>query len=254
MYSPHSKFKKKFVKTPTDSEGWITKRKHISVIGPTVAGTKISMYSAVTCSPDDDKKIKIEKKEIGPIVEGERISMYKATAKVKKDKKEKEESINNYAGNMVHLTMNREEYDLPGIPSYSHVVNRHKEWNTYDPRGNSRVKYELPNDHCPSCLCPLAYCCNKVFGPKCVDHTKTIIRNRKSNQACDLEEVSKIFRLVYSEVVYAKMIMNNTLFVMDFGSKHKNHIVPKCVSRSSLRDLLSKYRVDLAHEFELEYI
>ena len=130
---------------------------------------------------------------------------------------------------------------------------RHKEWNsTYDPRGNSRVKYKLPNDHCPSCLCPLVCCCNKVFGPKCVDRTKTIIRNKKSKTACDMEEVSKIFRLVFSEVVYAKMVMNNILFVMNFKHKEHQHIVPKCVSRSSLRNLLSKYRVDLASEFELE--
>ena len=60
--------------------------------------------------------------------------------------------------------------------------------------------------------------------------------------------------MVYSEVVYAKVIINNIWFIIDSEKKEDQYIVLKYVSRNSLRKLLSKYCIDLASEFETEYI
>ena len=131
---------------------------------------------------------------------------------------------------MVQLAVKKEIYDLPGMPSFFTIQMYNKEYFSYDPRGDEQIKHTfLPTPHCELCLCPSQYCCDVVFGPIVVKQSETILYNLKKRESRNLQEVMAIFRKVYSEVVYAKMILNGRLQVIDF-KRRNSYPVPKCVA------------------------
>ena len=69
-----------------------------------------------------------------------------------------------------------------------------------------------------------------------------------------MEKVVQVFKRVYTEAVYAKMLFNNINFVMTFEKKELIEL-PKCVTKNSLRTLMGKYRTkitDYASDVELD--
>ena len=158
---------------------------------------------------------------------------------------QKQESINNYAALMTQLAMKKEMYDLPGMPSFFTIQMYNKEYFSYDPQGDPNIRNtHLVTPHCHLCLCPSQYCCDVVFGPHVLRHTETILYTSKNRQLMNLQEVTGIFRRVYSEVVNAKMIFNKTPFIMDVD-KRLSYPVPKCVARGSLKKILIVFTTEI---------
>ena len=168
-------------------------------------------------------------------------------------KKEKDVSINLYAASVCDYTMKQEVFDLPITPSLMTIKNRSLEYYKYDPNGSKYFAAEYPDNYCHKCLCPIAYCCDKVFGPMCIKHVQTIIERDKLDKDYDLDDIAVVFKGVYTEAVHAKMLFNEIYFIVDLEKKKVIELL-RCVSRGSLRTLLHRYRMTVVKSTMFESV
>ena len=127
---------------------------------------------------------------------------------------------------------------LPGAHLSQMKVQNNVFW-TYDPRG---VDHSVMDDefYCVHCHCPYHYCANRVFGEMCTTHLSYLIKQEDDERDITTGGMKDTFKVVYWEMVQAKMMMNKVPFPSkyDFSTDEP---LPRCIKDGALRSFIREY-------------
>ena len=107
---------------------------------------------------------------------------------------------------------------------------------------------DLPMDYCFKCHCLKRILCRFSVWKKIVlivYKQQCSINVKEGQEGMTLEGITnKVFKKNYVEMVFSKMVINKCIYTID--SMIKQHIaVPKCIIRHSLRQYLSRNKVEV---------